>query len=349
MNIFPLSPRFSKTLIIGQQFECLPYVIALVSALSVGELFIPEHQLGFDVEDDDEDVDVTLDNQQKMAEEVRSRRRKAYNEAQRGFAMLDITSDVLKLLTAVCAFEHETNQGLFCETKFVRYKGMQETRKMRQQLTNIVRANFPDTIGSFESKLAPPSHIQIRALKQIIATGFIDQVAIRGDLLPNSEIKKNYRKMADVPYFTLLPSSSPPVDNSNDLNNILASAVYIHPSSVLANIHQNRKDFPEYIVYSELQRSSGESGRIRMKPLSTLTGQQLSNLAKGSPLLTYSKPLHHPAPLTTAESGGGTRRECWVVPRFGAAMGKSEMGWTLPPRKVVQTKAAGSTKWHTDW
>ena len=40
MAQFPLSPRYAKMLALGRQHECLPYVIALVAALSVKELFV---------------------------------------------------------------------------------------------------------------------------------------------------------------------------------------------------------------------------------------------------------------------------------------------------------------------
>jgi len=37
---FPLAPRYAKMLSIAEQHGCLPYVIALVSALSVREVFV---------------------------------------------------------------------------------------------------------------------------------------------------------------------------------------------------------------------------------------------------------------------------------------------------------------------
>lgn len=57
MSLFPLSPRFSRMLVGGQQHKCLPYVIAIVSALSVGDPFIHDETLrsdGAEVEDEDE-------------------------------------------------------------------------------------------------------------------------------------------------------------------------------------------------------------------------------------------------------------------------------------------------------
>lgn len=46
MAAFPLSPRFAKMIVAGQQHGCLPYVIAVVCALSVGDPFIREANLG---------------------------------------------------------------------------------------------------------------------------------------------------------------------------------------------------------------------------------------------------------------------------------------------------------------
>ena len=45
MSLFPLSPRFSRMLVSGRQHGCLPYVIAIVSALSVGDPFLREEAL----------------------------------------------------------------------------------------------------------------------------------------------------------------------------------------------------------------------------------------------------------------------------------------------------------------
>ncbi|KAF3311037.1 putative ATP-dependent RNA helicase DHR1 [Orbilia oligospora] len=350
MNYFPVAPRFGRILAAGHQYKCMPYVITLVAALSVGELFVPEHQLDFSLADSEDGNDredyIAPDFAEKMEQERKEAQRKKYNAAQRSFAMLDTSSDAIKLLTVVCAYEYETRQVDFCKDKFVRAKAMQEVRKLRQQLTNIVRSQFSDAIGQFEVKLQPPKDLQVKALQQIISTGFLDQIAIRGDLLPNSLIKPNFKKVADIPYFTLFASSTARLGAK--LENLNEVAVFIHPSSILVELHQNRDFFPEFIVYSEMQRGA-TSGKVRIKPLTALTGQQLSNLAKGSPLLTFSKPLDKPAPIVKGDETGGITRECWVIPRFGAAVGKAEQGWTLPPRRVTQKKAPGSAVWTTEW
>ncbi len=40
MACFPVSPRYGKMLAVGHQHDLLPYVIAIVAALSVQELFV---------------------------------------------------------------------------------------------------------------------------------------------------------------------------------------------------------------------------------------------------------------------------------------------------------------------
>jgi ATP-dependent RNA helicase DHX37/DHR1 len=42
MALFPVSPRFSKMLVAGRQHGTLPYIIAIVAALSVGNPFLHE-------------------------------------------------------------------------------------------------------------------------------------------------------------------------------------------------------------------------------------------------------------------------------------------------------------------
>lgn len=307
-----------------------------MAALSVGEVFVPEHQL--DINEPDELEDGPPDNETMIERTQRANRRKAYYRAHRNFSSLDATCDALKLLSVVCAYEYETRQADFCERNFIRLKAMQETHKLRQQITNIVRASCPGVMGPFEARVPPPSTLQVKAIKQIVAVGFIDQVAIRADLVPNSTFKlgqSSLKKVTDVPYMTLFASS---VHQSGPNSNLQDVAVYIHPSSVLAS----QSSYPEYLVYSELKKSVSATGKVRMRPLTSVSGSQLAALAKGTPLITYSKPLDHVPPKVLPDSGGN-QRECWVIPRIGGAIGKSELGWPLPARKVIQKKEGG--KW----
>ena len=44
MACFPVSPRYGKMLSLGHQHQLLPYVIAMVAALSVQEIFVDNLQ-----------------------------------------------------------------------------------------------------------------------------------------------------------------------------------------------------------------------------------------------------------------------------------------------------------------
>lgn len=80
MALFPLAPRFSRMLVSGQQHGCLPYVISIVSAISVGDPFLYEESIAqgdsSDSDSDDEDKAIS-----SLKEEKRMRR-KAFFQSQ---------------------------------------------------------------------------------------------------------------------------------------------------------------------------------------------------------------------------------------------------------------------------
>jgi ATP-dependent RNA helicase DHX37/DHR1 len=75
MNLFPLAPRYAKMLVVGRQHGCLPYIIAIVSALSVGDPFLSEDTL-FGQKDEREEAHDDADDTPKG--ERRRQARKAY-------------------------------------------------------------------------------------------------------------------------------------------------------------------------------------------------------------------------------------------------------------------------------
>ena len=84
MSLFPLSPRFSRMLVGGRQHGCLPYVVVIVSALSVGDPFLREEGIDEEREESDDDVDDALShlhNEAARAKEARKIRRRAFFQA----------------------------------------------------------------------------------------------------------------------------------------------------------------------------------------------------------------------------------------------------------------------------
>ena len=115
-------------LVSGRQHGCLPYVIAIVSALSVGDPFLREEALERDEdegseEDGDEGDLGHLTGEAARAKEMRRLRRKAFFESQRLHAALGgASSDVLRMLSVVGAYEYAGGGHKFCDEHFVRPK-----------------------------------------------------------------------------------------------------------------------------------------------------------------------------------------------------------------------------------
>ena len=83
MSLFPLSPRYARMLVSGRQHGCLPYIVTVVSALSVGDPFLREEAL--DQEDDspeDGEELAHLTGDASRAKEARRIRRKAFFQSQ---------------------------------------------------------------------------------------------------------------------------------------------------------------------------------------------------------------------------------------------------------------------------
>ncbi|KAF2084376.1 P-loop containing nucleoside triphosphate hydrolase protein [Saccharata proteae CBS 121410] len=339
LSVYPLSPRFARMLVVGQNHNLTAYIIALVSALAVPDLFTPENQLNISAPPPTEDgIRTITDNRE---EEAREKRRKAYNTAHGTLAQFDRQSDASKLLAALCAFAAETKKTSedFAEQWFLRLKALQEATQLRQQLSNIVRKENPSALPNADVKaLKPPSKDQIAKLNYIVAAGFVDQVAIRADLSPSPPgMARKPRRAIDVPYITLFPSSERQRFSAEE--DEMSKFVFIHPSSVLA--HQSPTNLPQYIIYSHLQRAApstigSSAGKVRMHALTPVTGTQLAALAKGTPLLEYGKPV---GKIVEKEGEGGRERECFVVPSLVGERGG--LGWPLPAKKVVQRREGG--------
>ena len=339
MSKLPLPPRFARILLVGHLHDCLPYTIALVAGLSVAEIFLPESQVIPSEAADEEEARGFRTNEDLAAENARAQARRKYNEVHRNFRSLDDASDAIKLLQVVGEFAHSPSES-WCTSRFVRFKALQETQKLRKQITTLLQKDIPAFANlAFQERLDRPSAKQVTALKQMVAAGFIDQVAIRGDLAPiPPEMHRKPRRAIDVPYLPLQPLQTSSHSSTGD--ELIDKAVFIHPSSNLA--HYSPQELPEYVVYSGLQRSSAsgpidgpKKPKTRMLALTDITGAQLSALAKGTPLISYGKPIKEVLP----EPGASTR-ECWVVP-YLRAEGTGGQGWPLPVKKVTQKKVPG--------
>jgi ATP-dependent RNA helicase DHX37/DHR1 len=294
-------------IILGQQFNNMPYLIAIVAGLSVGDPFIGLEEIDAERQDGSEESTV-----------VGSRRRK-YEESRQKFSALDPECDVLRLLCAVGAYEASGAADDFCHEHFLRIKVMKEIRKLRIQITNIVNNQLSGIVApvQFSANLQPPSALQVRTMKQVITAAYLDRIAIRSDLVDSISSNKSTTKLSRAEY---LPMIAPTRQTA------MTEFASIHPRSAVANA----SNAPEYIVYSDI-RASQKTGRLRLIPLTTVSAREIEPLARGTPLIQYSKPLNYPPPRVFTENGV-MKKEIYVVPRFGT----HGRGWELPSIKRIE-------------
>ncbi|GAW05713.1 P-loop containing nucleoside triphosphate hydrolase protein [Lentinula edodes] len=190
MSLFPLSPRFSRMLVSGQQHQCLPFVIAIVSALSVGDPFLHEEALlaSADSEDDDDEAEKLkhLTSAAVRTKEALRLRRKQFFASQHTHSSLGgFTSDIFRVLSIVGAYEYAGGGAQFCAEHFVQPKAMEEIHKLRAQISNIVQTNFLGIDTGFVPNLNPPSDLQVGVAYK--ALGIAEDVFIH----PSSVLFKN--------------------------------------------------------------------------------------------------------------------------------------------------------------
>ena len=328
MSIYPLSPRFSKMLLIGHQHGCMSYTIALVAALAVSDIFIPESQLDL-LPGAPPSIPTT--HEERQVDASRAKRKKDYNRAHTLMSQHTIHSDILKAFTALCAYANSPSPTKFCEDMFLRPKALLEASHLRQQLHNIVRSNHPNFLPSaYSLRLPKASEKQLRALEQIVAVAFIDQVAVRYDKAPNPpEIARKPTRAIDVPYLPLFPSH---IGKAEDLTDL---AVFIHTSSILSSFPP--ASLPPYLIYSHLQRSTPSTindtkkPRTRLHALTAVTEKQLLAFSQSTPLVKFGRMI---GKVLEEE---GRRRESWVRTKL---IGGGGNAWPLPACKVVQVKGS---------
>ena len=338
MSLFPLSARFSKMLLVSNEHNCLPYIVSIVSALSVGDPFISETELGISEYSgkkpkNDEDSDES-DVEDSHTIEQRANLRTKFRKSRAKFDKLDKFSDVFRMLSVVCAFDYvkRRDRASFMSNHFLRGKLMEEIVKLRKQLMYIIKSNVSQESIAVsvrdEDLLVPiPSEMQIKLLKQMICSGFPDRVAVRADDLYPEEAKITNRTLIiNVPYVPVLTKKKPQIEECFS---------FIHPSSILNNVGEMP---PKYLVFSSLHQNS--SGKTRMNTLCDIKSTPLANIARKGSLLSYSKPLTGNGLKTINLSP--TERYCYVVPHYGSAIDSDiKIGWDLNPIPVHQKKIDG--------
>ncbi|KAI9889798.1 MAG: putative ATP-dependent RNA helicase DHR1 [Vezdaea aestivalis] len=321
MSALPIPTRFARVLIIGDQHDCLAYVVALVAGLSVENIFLSERDIGLaDPNSGNILENVNIHDQASLRDE--------YSTAQTYFRDLyDPRCDALKLLAAILTYSASPLQKEFCKTHFLRVKAMRECQLLRTQLHSILSRNsniLSSPVPPFTAVLPPPTIFQCTIIKQLLGVGFVDHVAIRGDIAPIPPATPMGMSPRSVYVPLLSPTDSP--------------FAYVAHNSNLSALSPVQR--PHYVIYSHLRSVINTVGntKVLMFPLTPVKDTHLRELAKGTPLLEWGKPLKS-MPFKKGRDQKGEFIECWAVPMLSAGPGRP--GWELPAKQVVMRKVLG--------
>ncbi|KAM4707584.1 putative ATP-dependent RNA helicase DHX37 isoform 1-T2 [Discoglossus pictus] len=198
MASFPVAPRYAKMLALGKQHQCLPYVITIVAAMTVRELFEEVDRPSVS----DEDTEKLKGKKARMLQMQR---------IWAGQGSAQQLGDLMVLLGAVGACEYAGLTPKFCERNSLRYKAMVEIRRLRGQLTTTVNSLCSDVQLFLDPKMNPPTESQVTYLRQIIMSGLGDHIARR--IRPEELLDEKWRNAYKTP--------------------LLEDPVFIHPNSAL--------------------------------------------------------------------------------------------------------------------
>ncbi|KAJ3126780.1 ATP-dependent RNA helicase dhx37, partial [Physocladia obscura] len=262
LSKFPVSPRYAKMLIIAadQTGYTLPYTIALVSGLSVGDPFIrDDNVLGHDGDDDDDNND------------FRSKKVREWHRVMQMFSGDPPTSDALKVLRAIGAYfaaesKSKTAAALFIENHYLRPKAIEEINRLRIQLATLVKSCLTkDKIGLkyLSTPAIPPPTVQDTAiLRQIMLAGYPDHIA-HFDLTATKAALSTGVKNVKPVYTTMW----------SDKTDVFT----IHASSSLSHM----RPAPEWIIYEEVvgveeRLTADNSGVMFVRKDSTVAATHVS-------------------------------------------------------------------------
>ncbi|KAI3646934.1 hypothetical protein MP228_007155 [Amoeboaphelidium protococcarum] len=226
---YPIHPRYGKMIVfcIENHPKLLPFVVLMVSALTVGEIFdqtvsIPGQ---FDFSQNDGE-----DQQQQQQDQQRVTR----NEFNQGY-----DSDPMLMAEAVLKFIQHRDIKAFCIEYGLRLKAMQEVQKLSKQIFNIINVESGIQITVDQLRAFQLHSDQVQLVKDVILSANCDRIAIR--------CKKQHKGQKLIPYKAVFQEV---ISFNSDIGQTAAEYIYIHPSSCLV------RSAPEFVLYQDLRRAS---------------------------------------------------------------------------------------------
>lgn len=278
----PISPRYSKMLVLSKDSEVLLHTILLVSGLTVEQIFFN-------------------DTRSESAKE------RTANTKTRHAVWMNDKSDLLSIVNMLVGYFKKASKvgnkeefvGSFCDEYHINAKSIKEAVSLTSQLYGLMNdLKKPDPYSVF-THINLPNAYQRELILKFLTAGLIDQIVCKDD----SPIDERQKQLKRIPYV-----SSSHIDPSLYPSDYLETPankdkLFIHPSSYLYS-----RDPPEFLCYSELIFTK----RPYMKNLTHIKTDWLCEFGAG--LISFSKPLETPSPEYDEKTQSIV---CWRSPTFG--------------------------------
>ncbi|KAI8822433.1 P-loop containing nucleoside triphosphate hydrolase protein [Fimicolochytrium jonesii] len=354
MAKFPVAPRYAKMLVIAasQPGNILAYVVALVAGLSVGDPFLKDEDILGNTADADDGGDGDGDGDEEDGEKSRrSKKRASFYKTMALFSGDPPTSDALRLLRAIGAHAAQSTRAdaslqAFCDSHFLRHKAMDEMRKLRQQLTILVKLSLGNDGKLYpavselcvDPRLPPPTPRDCAAILQVVLSAFSDRIARLDEAT-----SRGFNGAKFTPLYRTMWGAKDEV-------------CQIHPGSCL----YRERPAPVYVVFEELMGreekiSADNSGVVAnrggltvpvdkegtpyvrrwMKGVTAVKDTWIANVAPKT-LCRLGKIMEQPEPRYDIPQDAVVG---FCVPTLGPKM------WELPARECVLPRVEDRSRW----
>jgi ATP-dependent RNA helicase DHX37/DHR1 len=316
----PLGVRYGKMLLVGAQACVLDYAIAVVAVLSEASPFLRGGEQRVETTEVDEEINDDDDNHSNKP------RSRCHRWEHKG-------GDVLAAMLAVGAYSYagrgaggeseKMAHKKFCDENDLNLTIMNRIHKMRIHLARLSKVRLSDAsgvaakTGGILSSMDPPDKVQESLLRQAIASGLVDNIAM---LAPLGSIPGDHPFSLRSAYISCSCTAMEPL--------------FMDQSSVVFS--RDARKLPQWICYDSIQRKTYKDGTpiAVMKNITPVDPSWLGNVAAGTKLLRLGDPVSTPLPTYDRDTDTVM---CSVSTYLGC------MGWEIPPVRVEMFNAVQCT------
>nr|SZF06455.1 probable ATP-dependent RNA helicase DHX37 [Psoroptes ovis] len=212
MANFPISPRFSRMLILSTKANLVNLIVVLISVLTVQEFFIAD-----------------------ASKAIKKRRENWFFS----HPFCHILGDLWTLLSAFGSAHYHSFSEKFCFAHGLRLNAIREAEKLRLQLLNQLKLIMKNQ--SLTKELTVPNEIEVKMLSKLFLSGFSDHIAKRIPFITITEHDETSDEMRKVQKSIKNCYQSIEVDKY----------VFISPNSVLFNQNNDFVVYQELFESSE--------------------------------------------------------------------------------------------------